>query len=420
MRRALAIAALAALAVVPLAAARTQALLLDLPFGTSGHVLDSFGANSQGYAVTQGQGAKLVAVGFGSVAGGTDAAVASYLGNGQPDTSFNGTGHETIHFLGGTANQTAFAVLRTPAQKLVVAGYNGTNFAVARLSSAGVPDPSFSGDGQTTTPFALSPAIAFALARQPNGRVVAAGQAGPDFAVARYTRLGALDPTFGTGGKVTIDFGAGTQSFVSAVHLQPDAKIVLTGTVHGAAGNDFAVARLNANGTLDPTFGAGGTVVTDLGASTNDIALGGALQSDGKIVVCGESQPSLAVTRYLPDGTLDSTFGTGGTATISAPDELRAGDCTLDPNDNILAAGTMFGSTDPTKQFIVARFTPAGQPDTVFNPGGYGGTTFGSGITEAEGMLLEFNGKIVVVGHHGPSTVTESIALARFRFVPSG
>src|SRR3954465_16072695 len=147
MRRALAIAALAGLAGVPPAAGGTQAPPLAPSFGSSGEVLDSFGDNSQGYAVSEGGGAKLVAVGFGSVAGGTDAAVARYLGNGQLDTSFNGTGHETIHFLGGTANQTAFAVLRTPTQKLVVAGYDGTKFAVARLSPAGVPDATFSGDG---------------------------------------------------------------------------------------------------------------------------------------------------------------------------------------------------------------------------------------------------------------------------------
>src|SRR3954453_2509281 len=177
MRRALAIAALAGLAVVPLAAGRTQALLLDPSFGSSGEVLDSFGDNSQGYAVSEGGGAKLVAVGFGSVAGGTDAAVARYPGNGQLDTSFNGTGHETIHFLGGTANQSAFAVLHV-GKKLVVAGYNGTDMAVARLSTAGVPDTTFSGDGQTTAAFAFSPAVAFAVARQPDGRLVVAGQAG--------------------------------------------------------------------------------------------------------------------------------------------------------------------------------------------------------------------------------------------------
>jgi uncharacterized delta-60 repeat protein len=418
MRRALVIAALAGLAVVPLAAARTQTLLVDNGFGTSGQVIDSFGANSQAFAVTQGQGAKLVAVGFGSVAGGTDAAVATYLANGQLDTSFNGTGHETIHFLGGTVNQSAHAVLRTPSLKLVVAGYNGTDFTVARLSPAGVPDPSFSGDGKTTTAFAASPSIVFALARGPGARIVAAGQAGPDFAAARYLKNGALDPSFGTGGKVTIDFGAGTQAFASAVLRQPDGNLVLTGTVHGAIGNDFAVVRLLPDGTLDPTFGTGGVVVTDLGASTNDIAYGGALQADGSIVVCGDSVPSLAVARYLPDGTLDAAFGSGGVATISAADELRAGDCTIDSAGNILAGGTMFGSTDATKQFVVARFTPAGQPDAVFNPGGYGGTSFGAGITEAEGMLLEPNGKIVVAGHHGSSTVTESLALARFRVAP--
>src|SRR5205807_1340610 len=87
-----------------------------------------------------------------------------------------------------------------------------------------------------------------------------------DFAVARYNPDGSLDASFGTGGLVTTDFASGSD-FASAVTLQPDGKIVVAGTAYTGTGSDFAVARYDADGSPDSTFGSGGKVTTDLGSS---------------------------------------------------------------------------------------------------------------------------------------------------------
>jgi len=125
---------------------------------------------------------------------------------------------------------------------------------------------------------------------------------------------GDLDATFGTGGLVRTDVTAvGDTAF--GVAVQPDGKVVAVGTA-GGPNSKFAVARYKPKGTLDPTFGTGGVVVTDVG-SYRDEAYGVALQPDGDIVaagVQGAGRPgsNVAVVRYLPDGTPDPSFGNGG------------------------------------------------------------------------------------------------------------
>src|SRR5262249_60035871 len=120
--------------------------------------------------------------------------------------------------------------------------------------------------------------------------------------------------SFGNRGKVTTDFGSATESAYGVV-LQGDGKIVLVGFVASST-KDFALARYNANGTLDTGFGSGGKVTTDF-SSSNDIAYAVVLQSDGKIVVAGSATgPStaddFALARYNGNGSLDTSFGAGG------------------------------------------------------------------------------------------------------------
>jgi uncharacterized delta-60 repeat protein len=128
------------------------------------------------------------------------------------------------------------------------------------------------------------------------------------------TQSGTLDASFGTGGKVTTDF-AGSGDGAGAIAVQPDGKLVAAGgaTINGQA--DFALARYNSNGTLDTSFSTGGRVTTDFGGRYEG-ASSVALQWDGKIVVAGGSVIGLydnfALARYNSNGTLDTSFGTGG------------------------------------------------------------------------------------------------------------
>jgi uncharacterized delta-60 repeat protein len=192
-------------------------------------------------------------------------------------------------------------------------------------------DPTFGTGGRVTTDFTHSSndsanSVAIVPAQAPAaGKIVVAGgtgsSAGADFAVARYNSDGSLDSSFGVGGLVTIDFGSASNG-ANGVAVMNDGRIVVVGVTNQAGtGNDFAVARLTSNGTLDDTFGSldstglhrTGKQIIDFGAS-DDEALGVALQPDGSIVVGGYSNQAttgydFAVARLTPDGTIDDTFG---------------------------------------------------------------------------------------------------------------
>src|SRR5207245_5340246 len=157
-------------------------------------------------------------------------------------------------------------------------------FALARYNADGTLDPSFGGGGRVLTNFAGRDE-ASALALQSDGKIVVAGFSGAggrqDFAVARYNPDGSLDPSFGSGGRVLTDFGGDDEA--AALALQSDGKIVVTGfSFSDAGGSDIALARSNPDGTLDASFGSGGRVLTDFG-----LASGLVLQSAGRIVGAG-------------------------------------------------------------------------------------------------------------------------------------
>ncbi|HEY3139534.1 MAG TPA: hypothetical protein VGJ86_00295 [Acidimicrobiales bacterium] len=176
------------------------------------------------------------------------------------------------------------------ALTIVVLATPLTGWGLAR-PDPGSLDTNFGDGGKVITDFGLQSA-AGAMAAQADGRLVAGGSAvvdfarRDDFALARYRRNGRLDRSFGEGGKVTTDFGAGSD-FVTAVAVQPDGKVVAAGgAATGPEANDFALARYNRDGTLDVGFGDGGTVTTDFAGGFDRVhAL--IVQPDGKLVAAG-------------------------------------------------------------------------------------------------------------------------------------
>jgi serralysin len=197
-------------------------------------------------------------------------------------------------------------------------------FASPVFAQAGLLDTTFGGDGKVTTDFTSRQDGASGIAIQPVGKIVAAGVAGyegsnPKFAVARYNTDGTLDTTFAGDGKMSTDFTS-REDWVSGIAIQPDGKIVAAGFAglrsFSSSNSMFAVARYDTDGTLDPTFGGDGRVITDF-TPRDDLLAGFAIQADGKILVSGgagvyNANPKLAVARYNIDGTLDNTFS--GTA----------------------------------------------------------------------------------------------------------
>jgi uncharacterized delta-60 repeat protein len=255
-------------------------------------------------------------------------------------------------------------------------------FSGASLPRAGDLDPAFGVGGKVLTDFGRPPNFtadeARGVAVQDDGKIVAAGVTNLSpggFAVARYNANGSLDSSFGSGGKVQTSFGG--QEAASAVAIQPDARIVVAGEafIPGVGHTRFALARYTANGGLDPTFGAGGKVATDLLASSR--ARGVAIQRDGKIVAVGSKVVGpgrdwdFAVARYNPDGSLDTSFGGAGyviTQFTSAFDQAEA--VLIQPDGKIVAGGVANASSPSTQDFALARYNPDGSLDGGFGVAG--------------------------------------------------
>src|SRR2546426_2863336 len=169
---------------------------------------------------------------------------------------------------------------------------------------------------------------------------------------------GDLDATFGIGGRVLTDFGGGDRA--RAVALQADGKIVVAGSSSaGAVGADFALARYNPGGSLDPTFGSGGRVLTDFGV--DDEARAVALQADGKIVVAGGFGGAFfALARYNPNGTLDTSFGSEGRVFTNFGGRDGARALALQADGKIVAAGFTSSGFGVRRRCALAPDRPGG------------------------------------------------------------
>ncbi len=334
---------------------------------------------------------------------------------GSLDPTFDNDGSLTTDF--GTINDQAFAVAVQPDGKIIAAGSGGDNFALARYNSNGSLDTSFDIDGKVTTNFGSIIARAQAIVLQPDGKIVVAGSTTSnqsDFALARYNPDGSLDTSFDTDGKVTTDFLA-KDDVAEAVALQSDGKIVVAGfaTVPGNI-RKFALARYNPNGSLDTSFETDGKVIPAFG-SGNETAHAVAVQTDGKIVAAGIANQDFALVRLNQDGTLDTSFDTDGKVTTdfdSGFDQAYA--IALQPDGKIIATGrAIIGSTT---DFALARYNSNGSLDTSFDTDGKVTTPFGSSNENAQAIALQADGKIVVAGYAALNSF--DIALARYN--PNG
>ena len=210
---------------------------------------------------------------------------------------------------------------------------------------------------------------------------------------------GDLDRSFGGTGKVITAIGTGND-FGESVAVKSEGKIVVAGASHNGSNYDFALARYNADGTLDTSFGNGGKVTTAIGTG-RDSANTLAIQSDGKIVVAGLADnasaiPEFALVRYHPNGTLDTSFNGTGKVTTSVFGHQDVVKCVVVQSDGkILATGQT--STGAGYPFGIVRYNANGSLDTTFGGTGKVATDFGFS-TISEAVTLQSDGKIVVAG----------------------
>jgi len=220
---------------------------------------------------------------------------------------------------------------------------------------------------------------------------------------------GDLDPTFGTAGMVTTDINRSTD-IAQAVAIQADGKLVVVGETYkhnDFTGEDFVVTRYNTDGTLDSSFGSGGKVRTDfpgLAAVPSSVVI----QPDGKIVVAGGAFPlftflgNFEIVRYNPNGSLDRSFGNGGIVTTTFPEGSYANAVALQSDGKIIAAGSVFVDFVIGDQsdidFALARYNSDGSLDTTFGSDGMVSTDFVGMEDDAFSVLIQPDGKIVAVG----------------------
>ncbi|MBC7465012.1 MAG: hypothetical protein H7256_03380 [Bdellovibrio sp.] len=316
-------------------------------------------------------------------------------------------------------NDSARALAQQSDGKIIVGGNSVQAMEITRLTTAGVLDMTFGSAGYSRIHVGLvhSAEKLNALLIQPDGKIIVVGSSGSwgtgDFAVARLNADGSFDTSFGVGGKVITDISSGSDDEAYAAALQADGKILVAGKMAGTT-QDFAIVRYNLNGTLDTSFGTGGKLILDISAGGADVANGIAVQSDGKIIVTGYTtvggSKDLAIARISSVGALDNSFGNAGVVVTSInSDDLSFG-VAIQADGKILQGGTVQYGT----MWSVIRYTTAGVLDGTFGSGGIATTTFGGATTQATAMTLQSDGKIVIAGFAvvGGSTDFASVRLA--------
>jgi uncharacterized delta-60 repeat protein len=393
------------LGLVP-AAGMAAAGALDLSFGAGGKTTIQFGGSDDAWGMAEQPDGKAVLVGQTAkdASSPADCAVARLNPNGSPDSSFGAAGRATVDFGGDDA---CFSAALQSDGKLVVAGKTTASgvdqWAVARLNSDGSPDPTFGTAGKSVITFGATGGRAVSVLVQPDGRIVVIGSSSTtatqsDFTAVRLTSSGAIDTSFGTGGHTVVDFGG--DDHVEAAALQPDGRIILAGdSTAGMGGHNFAAARLNSDGSVDPSFGMAGKVVLDFGGDDGADAV--AVQPDGKMLLAGNTTAGagggdFALARLSSNGSLDPSFGAGGKVTVDFGGADIAFGMALQPDGSVVLAGGTTTTTD-VGQFAIARVTSAGALDSAFGQGGKTTIAFG-GVSTGRAVALQTDGNIVVGG----------------------
>jgi uncharacterized delta-60 repeat protein/uncharacterized repeat protein (TIGR01451 family) len=281
--------------------------------------------------------------------------------------------------------------------------------------AAGSLDTSFNSTGTVTTPWSNSDSAA-AVAIDAQGRIVVAGSTTIDtfpigqtgvFAVLRYLPSGALDTSFNGTGKWSLNASnAGYGSAATGVAIDSHGRIVAGGFEYNGTDYDFAAVRLNPDGTLDTSFGTGGKMVTGVYVSARNIANAVAIDPQDRVILAGYSQvpgsdADFAVVRLTAAGALDTTFNTTGKLAYNvagiAHDD-RAYGVGVDSQGRIVAGGYVNNGTFSDNDFAVARFTPTGGIDTTF--GNSGRTVTNIGYNDlAMGLAVDGQDRIVLGGY---------------------
>lgn len=398
--------------------------VLDVTFGNGGKVVTPINDSSTANSIAVQNDGKIIIGGNTTIGSRDYFTLVRYNIDGSVDNTF-GAGGKVIGNFGGRSK--IFSISLQQDGKIIAAGrsladtitYAG-EFAIVRYKNDGNIDSVFGNNGIARTEMSGPIAEIKKLLIKPDGKILAAGRVSlmtfeniP--ALAQFNIDGSLDSSFGINGKVE-NYTAKVIT-ISDIALLGDGKIVATGeTETGNLASDFSLLRYLPNGTLDGSFGTNGLILTNFNNNSNDVANSLSIQSDSAIVLAGYSYlPSLstfALAKYRTNGTLDSSFGSGGKVTTSINDIYAiATDLLIKPTGNLTVSGNTFGTNDG--DFAVAEYLFNGQLDSTFGNNGIATTDFAGFQDQAYASAIQPDGKIILAGQAGENA-NYSIALARY------
>lgn len=384
---------------------------LDTTFSGDGKVLTGITPNGTGQVGTDyGRSIKVLSDGKIILSGdsyfsdGVRFAIVKYNANGTLDTSFDSDGIVNT-FVSNIVNNSCYGLAIQPDGKIVLGGRATSRITLARYNANGSLDTTFDSDGIVTSTIG---GITNSLSVQSDGKyIVSIGNASNSWGNYRFNNDGTVDTTYGSNGGIISQLGS-EDDYAQAVALQPDGKILVTGSGFGASPfQRIAVARYNSNGTLDQTFGNSGLAL-GLNATGKSIAV----QNDGKIIVGFALSNQFGIVRFNSTGSIDTTFGNNGYIYTVINSQASVEKILITSDGKILVAG--FASFPTTSyDFVLVKYNSDGTLDTSFDTDGIVTTSFNGSRPEDKclTMALQANNKIVLAGQ---SNGDFNYALARY------
>ena len=387
-----------------------QTTVIDSSFGINGVTITDIDSGiDKIYQILLQPDGKIIATGYAETSGTFDFALARFNSDGTLDNTFNGDGKLTTAF--GNDKDKSYTMALQPDGKIIAAGSTWTNlnfdFAMARYLQNGNPDSTFGTNGKViATPSQFTDAC-YAICLQPDGKILSAGYSGTLMAVMRFLTSGITDSTFGINGVVKTEVETNFNK-AHAIQLQPDGKIIVAGNANNNHDSEFAIVRYLQNGLPDSSFGIAGIVRCDIDTA-DDIIYNLALQPDGKLIITGATQTALntdfVVARYYPDGTPDSTFNNNGFNIFSfSNDDDEPYSVFIQPDGKIIVAGSSIENNN--RRFAVARLSVDGIPDSTFGINGQLVNLIGTN-DYCYSAIQQSDNKIVVAGFSNNGSNTD-------------
>jgi len=333
--------------------------------------------------------------------------VRRFLVDGSPDPSF-GTGGRVVVPFGGVDQESAWALTTQPDGRIVVGGVTCVNvgtvkkpkkewrLASVRLGADGALDPSWGSGGKAVTSLVTGVLDEVRIAQQPDGKIVLAGRSGNSLRLVRWTTTGSLDPAYGTGGTALHAMPA-TFMYLRGAALDGFDRLYVAMDMQGSSPASY-VARITSSGALDADFPIRNLTTDTQGIVTYLNVKDVVVQGDGKplVLVRGRfgAEYDCIVLRYDHNGALDGTFGSGGIARSLWAGEDNARYMALQPDGRILVGAELMPVAGVLPARLTAfRFLPDGSLDAGFGSGGAAEPVVLSGV---KGITWDPNGRIVL------------------------